>query len=214
MSETCRMCGKERSEHQGVILSCFGPMDERNSCYAPRVESHTPEQGGEIREALEYAAEWHSDCYYTQEKAKEALALISESKNSDAQDLALELAYGIWEPNTLYEGARNAWLRDAALMIERYAAEQVRKARAEVDALRMTADRRDYALRLYGTQFEEVFQLAHRRPVPSSLASMLCNMTERHSCEMAKAFTQDEIARRMATRAAFNKEAGNGKERA
>lgn len=84
-----------------------------------------------IREALEYAAEWHSDCYYTQEKAKEALALISESKNSDAQDLALELAYGIWEPNTLYEGARNAWLRDAYAIIERCFAERERKARGE-----------------------------------------------------------------------------------
>ena len=41
-----------------------------------------------IREALEYAAEWHSNCYYTQEKAREALALISEIENTDAWELA------------------------------------------------------------------------------------------------------------------------------
>lgn len=75
--------------------------------------------------------------------------------------------------------------------------------RAENALLRETADRRDHALRLYGSQFEEYFQLAHKRPVSSSIVAMLCNMTERHSCEMSKAFTQDEIARRMATRAAL-----------
>lgn len=34
-------------------------------------------------------------------------------------------------------------------------------------------------------QSREVFDLAHARPVPQSLASMLCNMTERHSREVA-----------------------------
>lgn len=44
MSEICRMCGKERSEHQGGLESCFGPMDERNSCFAPQLDNHPVEE--------------------------------------------------------------------------------------------------------------------------------------------------------------------------
>jgi len=83
---------------------------------------------------------------------------------------------------------------------------EIAKLKAERDELQGRYERVSHALRLYGSQSEEVFQLAHKRPVPPSIGSMLCNMTERHSCEMAKAFTQDEITRGAITDIALKKQ--------
>lgn len=73
------------------------------------------------------------------EKAREALALLDDPVASDARELALELAAGMWEPDTLYVGARNKWLTNAAPTIESFAAECERKAREK-----MIASHREY----------------------------------------------------------------------
>lgn len=54
-----------------------------------------------------------------------------EPAASDARELALELAAGMWEPDTLYVGARNKWLTNAATTIESFASDRERKVREE-----------------------------------------------------------------------------------
>lgn len=61
----------------------------------------------------------------------EALALLSAPVASDARDVALVLAHGLFEPSGEVRPVRDAFLKRAAAEIERYAAERERKALEE-----------------------------------------------------------------------------------
>ena len=43
-------------------------------------------------------------------------------------------------------------------------------------------------LQLLDKQRKEVHALVHKRPAPAGIVSMLCNMTERHTIELAKLY--------------------------
>lgn len=128
--------------------------------------------------------------------AHKALALLDAPVASDATQAAKDwLDRKVKHPeNTTLALSR---------FLETFAADRERKAREECEKLRNSFSRAASALRLYGTQFEEYFQLAHKRPVPSSIAAMLCNMTERHSCEMSALCTQDGFTRQLMTELAL-----------
>lgn len=85
MSEICRMCGKERSEHQGGLESCFGPFDGRNSYFAPQLENHPVEEllalarKEERERCIKKLRKWHESVEYCEDLTLKAAIAALES---------------------------------------------------------------------------------------------------------------------------------------